>query len=149
MAHHRPQRSSHYLLTLLLAVLLLSLAACGSSGGTAAAPTATAPTVTDQAIPWDEATAHIGETVTIEGPVAGAMYSKGSNGSPTFLNVGADYPDESRFTVVIWGADRGHFEPAPEDQFSGQTIRVTGTVVEYQGMPQIEVATPSDIEIVE
>jgi DNA/RNA endonuclease YhcR with UshA esterase domain len=149
MAHHRWQRSPHYLLVLLLAVVLLSLAACGSSGGTGAAPTAAAPTVSEQAIPWDEASAHIGESVTIEGPVAGVMYSEGSNGSPTFLNVGADYPDESRFTVVIWGADRGHFEPAPEDQFSGQTIRVTGTVVEYQGMPQIEVATPSDIETVE
>jgi DNA/RNA endonuclease YhcR with UshA esterase domain len=149
MPHHRVKRSPHSLRILLLAVFLLSLAACGSSGGSVTEPPAVAPPVSNQAIPWNEAGSHIGEAATIEGPVIAAVYANTSNGEPTFLNVGRDYPDPDRFTVVIWGADRGNFEPAPEDQYSGQTVRVTGTVVDYQGLPQIEVATPSDIETVE
>ena len=145
MPHHRVNRSSHYLLTLLLAVLLLSLAACGSSGGTAAAPTASV--ITD-AIPWGEAMGHIGETATIEGPVIAAVYADTSNGEPTFLNIGRDYPDPDRFTVMIWGDDRGSFPDAPESMYEAKTIRVTGVVSEYDGRAQIEVTSPDAIEIV-
>lgn len=146
---------------ILLAALLsvpLTAVACGSSssaGDTSiGSSTATIVEPTDAAadsniVAWSEASAHIGESVTIEGPVAGAVYAESSNGSPTFLNIGADYPDESRFTVVIWGENRGNFTLAPEDQYAGQTIRVTGTVSDYQGVPQIEAASPGDIEIVQ
>ena len=150
MAHHRPRRSSHSRLLLLLAVVLLSLAACGSSGGTGAAPTASALTDDpDQAIPWAEAMGHIGETATIEGPVIAAVYADTSNGEPTFLNIGLDYPDPDRFTVVIWGVDRGSFPDAPESMYEGKTIRVTGVVSEYDGRAQIEVTSPDAIEIIE
>ena len=138
MPHHRVNGSSHYLLTLLLAVLLLSPTVCGSGCGTVAEPTPTAPTVTDQAIPWDEASNHIGETATMAGPVIAAVYADTSNGAPTFLNVGRDYPDPDRLTVVIWGVDRGSFPDAPESVCGSKTIRVTGDVSEYDERAQIE-----------
>ena len=150
MAHHRPQRSPLSTLVLLLAVLLLSLAACGSSGGTAAAPTASLTTDDfDQAIPWGEAMGHIGETATIEGPVIAAVYADTSNGEPTFLNIGLNYPDPDRFTVMIWGVDRGSFPDAPESMYEGKTIRVTGVVSEYDGRAQIEVTSPDAIEVLD
>src|SRR3712207_4248623 len=63
------------------------------------------------AISWDDALQHVGERQTIEGPVVGTVYVASSNGQPTFLNVGRDYPDSGRFTVVIWGDDRDNFAP--------------------------------------
>jgi len=87
--------------------------------------------------------------VTVEGPVAGTDYAESSNGSPTFLNVGVDYPDSSRFVVLIWGEDRSAFPDPPEDYYSGKTIDVTGTITDYNGVPQIEVSSPDQIEIVQ
>ena len=55
------------------------------------------------AISWSQAKAYIGRVKTVRGRVAGAFYASSSNGSPTFLNLGAGYPSPRRFTVVIWG----------------------------------------------
>lgn len=54
--------------------------------------------------PYDEAINCIDE----EGPYGGRVVSWSSpdvNGDPLFINIGADYPDDSRLTVVIWGGD--------------------------------------------
>lgn len=145
----------------LVALLCLGADACGASTSSDGTSSGTLPTSiqttaigsptqrTSDVVNWSEASSRIGESVTVEGPVMGTHYAENSNGSPTFLNVGADYPDESRFTVVIWGEDRGNFPEAPEDRYAGQTIRVTGTVSDYQGVSEIEVASPDDIEIVQ
>lgn len=95
---------------------------------------------------WSEAGSRVGETVTIQGPVVGAAYLPEETGSPTFLNLGEDFPSEDRFTVVIWDGDRGDFPTPPEDAFAGQKVIVTGTISEYEGTPQIEVSDPSQIE---
>jgi DNA/RNA endonuclease YhcR with UshA esterase domain len=147
-------------------LLFLTLWGCGSSqqssvptsSGAQASPTllvSESPTPTpspthkkDAAIPWTKAKSYVGKVVTVKGPVAGTVYATSSNGQPTFLNIGRDYPDPQRFTVVIWGGDRGNFSGAPEDTYLGATLRVTGKVSLYQGIAQIEVATPSQIRIV-
>jgi DNA/RNA endonuclease YhcR with UshA esterase domain len=98
-------------------------------------------------IEWSEASSRIGDTVTVQGPVVGSAYLPEENGSPTFLNLGRDFPSGDRFTVVIWDGDRGDFETAPEDLFAGEKVVVTGTVSEYNGIPQIEVSDPSQIEV--
>src|SRR5437899_2309329 len=65
-----------------------------------------------------------------------------SNGAPTFLNLGRDYPDMHRFTVVIWGRNRSRFG-APENRYRGRTICVRGLISTYAGVPQIEDEEPS------
>ena len=149
MPHRSLPRSLHVVLILLLAAVLLSLAACGSGGGTSAEPSDAATATDSQAIPWDEASSHIGETVTIEGKVVAGFYADTSNGEPTFLNIGRDYPNPDRFTVVIWGDDRGSFPDDPESMYEGKTIRVTGAVSEYNGGAEIEVTSPDEIEVVD
>ena len=147
-------------IVLLVCLLLGAIAGCGASASTSSggAPSqepqpeyteTAAQQEAPSAIPWQDAASYDGESVTIEGPVAGTMYADTSNGDPTFLNVGTDYPDPGRFTVVIWGEDRGAFSGAPEDLYAGQTIRVTGTVDSYEGVPQIAISSPDYIEIVE
>ena len=97
------------------------------------------------AISWDEAKDHIGERTIVCGPVVDATWASGSNGKPTFLNLGKPYPDPDRFTVVIWIQNRSNFPQAPEDYYLGKTIYVTGLITEYEGVAQIEVTSPDQI----
>jgi hypothetical protein len=94
---------------------------------TTAAPTTTL--VTIAGIPWKDALDHV------------------SNGSPTFLNIGLEYPDPARFQVVIWGEDRARFPDAPEDMYRGARIAVTGTVKNYEGVAEIIVRKPGQIRV--
>jgi DNA/RNA endonuclease YhcR with UshA esterase domain len=89
----------------------------------------------------------VGEYTSVSGPVVSTYYAEDSNGQPTFINVGRDYPDPSRFTVVIWGDSRANFEQPPEKAYDGKVICVTGVVTIYQGAAQIEVAQPSQIVV--
>lgn len=98
------------------------------------------------AISWDEAKYHIGERTTVCGPVVDTHWASGSKGEPTFLNIGKPYPDPNRFTVVIWIDCRANFPQAPEKYYSGKTICVSGLIIEYKGVTEIEVCHPSEIE---
>ena len=109
-------------------------------------PPASYPT---DAISWHEAKDHIGERTTVCGPVVDATWASGSNGKPTFLNLGKPYPDPDRFTVVIWIQYRSNFAQAPESYYLGKTICVTGLLVPYDDIAEIEVKYPSEIEIQE
>lgn len=98
-------------------------------------------------IPWDEAKYHIGERTTVYGPVASTKWATGSRGQPTFINLGNAYPNTNRFQAIIWVQNRGNFPFAPESYYSGKTISVTGLIVDYEGIPEIEVTSPSQIEV--
>ena len=98
------------------------------------------------AISWDEAKDHVGDRTTVYGPVAGTKYGATSRGKPTWLNIGKDHPSSERFVVIIWGENRGNFPQPPESYYDGKTIYVTGLIQEYEGIPQIEVTTPNQIE---
>lgn len=99
------------------------------------------------AVSWQNARQAVGRTVAVKGPVAGTFYARSSNGSPTFLNLGRDYPSSRRFTVVIWGRNRLSFG-APERRYRGRTICVIGSVSTYQGIPEIEATRPSQIRVI-
>jgi hypothetical protein len=69
------------------------------------------------------------------------VYARSSNGRPTFINLGAAYPNPNRLTILIWGEDRPNFPRAPERMFGpGQTICAQGRVTLYRGVSEIEVA---------
>lgn len=106
----------------------------------------TGPSLPTDAISWDEAKDQIGDRTTVCGPVAGTFYGSNLNGRPTFLNIGEDHPSRKRFTVVIWGENRGNFPHPPESYYDGKTICVAGLIQEYEGIPQIEVTTPDQIQ---
>ncbi len=141
----------------MLVPIAVLLVACGStqSSETLSQPqAATASALTKlqscpDAITWDQASAHVGELATITGPTISAVYASDSRGQPTFLNIGKDYPDPDRFTVVIWGDDRDNFPFAPEMEYDSKAICVTGLIETYEGIPQIVAETASDIGIVE
>jgi hypothetical protein len=105
------------------------------------------PQIPNGAIDWTEAAQHVGESITVYGRVAGATYASSSNGRPTFINIGADYPDASRVTVVIWDEDRARFSGVPDEIYLGKTICVTGVPYLYDGVCNIEVQSPSQIQV--
>lgn len=91
----------------------------------------------------------MGKTVTLYGKVVDTEYASSSNSRPTFLDLGAAYPDSSRLSVVIWGKNRKNFSSAPESFYKGKTIAVTGEVYKYDGVCNIEVSSSSQIQVLE
>jgi SH3-like domain-containing protein len=109
-------------------------------------PTPVPPTPTPQpGVPWDQARNYVGQRTTVCGPVARAFYAGSSRGQPTFVDLGNAFPNPSRFTTVIWGRDRGNFSPSPESLYRGKSLCVSGTVQLFEGVPQIEVSSPSAV----
>jgi hypothetical protein len=127
----------------ILAPLLASLTAACLIG-----PAASARTVTwcSGAVTWQQARGMVGRTLTVRGRVAGTLYAATSSGSPTFLNVGVDYPSSRRLTVVIWGRNRSRFG-APESRYRSRTICVRGYIDTYRGVAEIEATSPSQIVV--
>lgn len=100
-----------------------------------------------QGVSWSSASQSIGRAGFVYGPVVGASYQTDENNQPTFLNIGAPYPDSNRFTVVIWGRHRGNFSTPPESLYLDERICVEGVIDTYRGLPQIEVTSPASITI--
>jgi len=96
--------------------------------------------------------------VVVEGVVVRTFYARTSKGSPTFLDFHDPYQDW--FACVIWEEDRvtGEpirerfiqvFPPSPEDYFLGKRVRVSGKINIYEGAPEIILAEPSQIWVVD
>ena len=136
---------------LLFIALTLSAITIGCSddnnGTLATTPGETSDNETTNAISGEDASNHIGERVTVYGPVVDTHYASTSNGQPTFLNIGKSYPASDRFTIVIWGSNRHKFPSSPETYYSGKTVYVTGLITTYKGAAQIEASSPSQIAV--
>ena len=122
----------------------LLLASAAAAAAAAAAPTtmpSTVPTTgPSAAIDWSDAAKHVGETVTVTGPVKGTHVT----GDKVILNVGKDYPAKDRFTILMpFDAAAG---PA-DDQFVGKTATVTGTVKLYRKVAEIVVDKAADVKL--
>jgi hypothetical protein len=103
------------------------------------------PTLAQKKLSASEAKEHFGETATVCGEVVSARYADLTKGQPTFLNLGKPYPNQV-FTVVIWGNNRGKFG-APESEYKGKRICVSGKITAYAGLPEIVVDEPKQIKI--
>ena|GEM_PF-2229981 len=88
-------------------------------------------------ISWDAAIDRVGAVERVCGPLKGIGYSD----DDVFLNVGRDYPDPRRFTIVIW--DVGRLEPIE----SGRTVCTEGLITNYEGVAQIQQRDPGSILI--
>ena len=100
-----------------------------------------------ETIPWSDAGNFVNQSKTVCGPVMRTTFAQTTNGQPTYLDLGRTYPDPARFSILIWGNQRANFSPAPETLYRDKTICVTGKIVTYQGTLEMEVRTPSQIQI--
>ena len=90
----------------------------------------------------------VGEEAVVCGQVMQVATPKGIRGNPTYINMGARYPNHP-FTVVIWGRDAMKFPMGTLKSYEGKQISVTGLVEEYQGKPQIVVKEVEQIVVIE
>jgi len=98
------------------------------------------------AIKLEEVRSHIGDSVSVCGKVFSTNYLPDTRESPTFLNMGAPYPNDS-LTVLIWKNTRTRFPYKPEEKLLNKQICVTGKIVNYKGKPQIVIHKEEQIQI--
>lgn len=94
-----------------------------------------------------EAKDHTGEKITVCDKVFETRFLENSNGQPTFLNIGAAYPN-SPFTIVIFGNERANFKEKPEVFYNNKKVCATGLIKEYNGKPEMILSNESEIKIV-
>jgi hypothetical protein len=107
----------------------------------AASQPTSAPTTAAVAITWDQAKDHVGETVTVTGPVKGTHVTTG--GKALVLNIGKDYPDTTRLSIMISTNEKN---PASADTYKDKTVTVTGKVELYRNSAEIK-TKPADVTI--
>ena len=91
---------------------------------------------------WSHAKQYTGKKVAIQGPIVRVTQRQDVQGSPTWIEIGAAYPSESRLTLVVWGGDRSAFEPVISSQLQSRLVCVKGIVKLYRQLPQIELQSP-------
>ena len=96
-------------------------------------------------IPAADASKYIGQQVTVYGKIYGGKFLAQAKNSPTFLNMGAVYPDQP-LTIVIWGDTRKQFSFKPEERYNNKTVYVTGRIDTYKEKPQIVITAVSQIK---
>jgi len=97
--------------------------------------------VAAQSIGPDEARAHIGETVTVDGEVPTVVCSP----LACLLSFETDF---SGLVASISGDVIDRFPP-PKETYSGRRVRVRGAVVDRNGKPRIELSDPADIQLLD
>jgi hypothetical protein len=90
----------------------------------------------------EDAVSHIGETATVCGVVASAMFEANVQDQPTLLDFGEPSP-HAIFTAV-YGDHRTKFG-TPEILLRGKRICVTGQISNYGGKPEIVLTDPSQL----
>ncbi len=94
------------------------------------------------------ATKRDNQEVTVVGPVVAAHYDANQKDAPTYLELGAPYPDPKSLSIVVLGADRSSFPAPPETLYNGKTICVVGVVQNYMQRKAIIVGAPDAISVV-
>lgn len=116
------------------AVSLLAALCVGCSGSTS----------------WDEASSKVGETAEVCGPLVSYHHAPKETGDPTFLNLGADYDDPTRFTIVVWDSGTEVTDMLEGLSTDGLKTCATGEVSLYEEeVAQIELTSASDLSFPE
>lgn len=88
-------------------------------------------------INWQNVGQHIGSTVAVVGPVVAVTQRDGIRGNPTWLEVGAAFPNPNRLKVVIWEEQKSLFPMVAPGQLTGRSVCITGKLTDYKGVAQI------------
>jgi hypothetical protein len=122
---------------LFLFAAILSACAPSDSGNTQSGQPAVSDAFIQGGIHCSDIRELVGRRVTCWLEQAYCTYSPASEGTPTFCN-DAPYPNHS-FTMVAWETDWSYLD--------GECLLITGTVSLYEGIPEIEVRSSSQVEI--
>ncbi len=93
-------------------------------------------------ISWQEADAHVGQELTVEGRIVRAN----DTGSITFLNFSKK---KGGFVAVVFADDYDNFGDLPVRLYDGKEVWISGEITAYKGTPQIVVRSPEQVEVFE
>jgi len=79
------------------------------------------------------------------GKVERARYAQNSEGEPTFLYMGGNFPRHT-FSARIPGTIRGTFSPLPEE-LQGKDVCIVGSIQRDASRAEIAVKSASDIKL--
>ena len=88
-------------------------------------------------ISWRNIGQHVGITVAVVGPVMAVSQRDGIRGNPTWMEVGAAFPNQNRLKVVIWEEQKHLFPMVTPGQLTGHSVCITGKLPDYKGVAQI------------
>lgn len=108
-------------------------------------PRAASQAKVDNAIPAEMATKFTGKSGVVCGKVGRARFAENSEGEPTFLYMGGDFPRHT-FTARIPGAVRAKFSPAPET-LEGKAVCVIGDIQRDASRAEIVISSPSNLKL--
>ena len=97
-------------------------------------------------IKLEDVSKHVGDSVSVCAKVAGGRFLEDMENGPTFLTLGAAYPDQL-LTLVIWQDQRGQYTPAPEEQYIDKDICVTGKIQIMRERPQMVIYKKEQIKL--
>lgn len=103
-------------------------------------------TFSQTTIKLEDAANHVGDSVIVCGKIADAAFVESMENSPTFLNLGAPYPDQL-LNLVIWINQRDQYNPAPEQFYVNKNVCVTGKIEMINDLPQIVIYNKRQIKI--
>lgn len=87
-----------------------------------------------------------GDSVRICGKIFGARMFPSKPGRPTWLYMGALYPNQ-KLKLVIWAKDQVHFSGSPDFDYIEQKVCVTGVINFVNGQPEMILYTDKQIII--
>lgn len=97
-------------------------------------------------IKLEDAAKHVGDSVVVCGKVAGGAFLDQMENGPTFLSLGAPYPDQL-LTLVIWQDQRAQYTPEPEIQYMDKDVCVTGKIMLMRETPRIVIYKKDQIKV--
>ena len=101
------------------------------------APVSTEPGIID----WSDAAKSTDREVIVQGRIV----QTGKTAGITFLNF-----DMARsMSAIVRQRNYRNFQPSADEMYRGKFVRIRGTITEYRGKPQIEVARPDQVTILE
>lgn len=112
-------------------ITMIALAAMMLPAGAEAQSAAIAPA---------EAKIHVGQTVTVEGPVSNVFIARSG---AVFIDIGGHYPDNA-FTAVVFPRDSAKFHGL--SALNGKTVDINGPVKLYQDRPEIVLTSEEQLK---
>lgn len=92
-------------------------------------------------IDWKDAPKHVDHEVIVQGRIVAAR----NIGKITFLN----FDTARSFTAVVHQPNYKNFSQPPHTLYAHKLVRIRGEITTYQGKPQIEVAKPDQVTVLE
>lgn len=96
---------------------------------------------------WHAAGEHVGQVVSLEGPVVRVTLRTDAQGQPTFIDVGRRFPSRERLALVIWGRDAPQFADVQPQLVEGRVVCVTGRVSDREGVAQVVLNERHQVEV--